>query len=181
MPEYLSPAVYVEEINTGPRAIEGVSTSNVGFVGQTERGPTTPRLCTSWTDYLRWFGGYLDPSESYLPYAVKGFFDNGGQRAFIARVHGKKAVSASAELDGLRAESISGGEWGNAIYIRITDPGRDNAKRFRLTVLYFSNPSEEFVDPLDPANNADPNRREPDVVEDYDDLGFEPQGPSYVI
>ena len=35
MPEYLSPAVYVEEINSGARTIEGVSTSTVGFVGQT--------------------------------------------------------------------------------------------------------------------------------------------------
>ena len=32
MPEYLAPGVYVEEISTGPRPIEGVSTSTAGFV-----------------------------------------------------------------------------------------------------------------------------------------------------
>ena len=47
MPEYLSPGVYVEEVATGPRPIEGVSTSTAGFVGRTERGPTQPRLVAS--------------------------------------------------------------------------------------------------------------------------------------
>src|SRR5229473_1182492 len=83
MPEYLSPGVYVEEVATGPRPIEGVGTSTVGFVGRTERGPTQPRLVASWLEYVRWFGGYLDQTASYLPFAVKGFFDNGGKRAFI--------------------------------------------------------------------------------------------------
>ena len=73
-----TPGVYVEEIQTGPRPIEGVSTSTTGFVGETERGPTKPRLVTSWPDYTRWFGGYIDRppfdrANHYLPYAVRGF------------------------------------------------------------------------------------------------------------
>ena len=39
MPEYLAPAVYVEEIDTGNKPIEGVSTSTAGMIGVTERGP----------------------------------------------------------------------------------------------------------------------------------------------
>ena len=39
MPEYLAPGVYVEEIQTGNKPIEGVSTSTTGLVGVTERGP----------------------------------------------------------------------------------------------------------------------------------------------
>lgn len=39
MPEYLAPGVYVEEIQTGNKPIEGVSTSTTGLVGITERGP----------------------------------------------------------------------------------------------------------------------------------------------
>ena len=58
MPEYLSPGVYVEEVATGPRPIEGVSTSTAGFVGLTERGPTQPRLVTSWPQYQPWFEGF---------------------------------------------------------------------------------------------------------------------------
>ncbi len=89
MPEYLVPGVYVEEIQQGPRPIEGVSTSTAGFVGETERGATTPTLVTSWQSYYGWFGDYVDRQPGtpniYLPYAVRGFFDNGGQRLFIAR------------------------------------------------------------------------------------------------
>src|SRR5882672_681525 len=103
MPEYLSPGVYVEEVRTGPRPIEGVSTSTAGFVGQTERGPTAPRLVTSWEEYYRWYGGYIDrtpagTNRKYLPYAVRGFFDNDGQRLFVARVTGAAAKAAVLQL-----------------------------------------------------------------------------------
>jgi phage tail sheath protein FI len=51
MPQYRSPGVYVEEIDAGPKPIEGVSTSICGAVGVTARGPTAgkPELVTSWT------------------------------------------------------------------------------------------------------------------------------------
>jgi phage tail sheath protein FI len=39
MPEYLAPDVYVEEIDSGSKTIEGVSTSTAGMVGVSERGP----------------------------------------------------------------------------------------------------------------------------------------------
>src|SRR3954469_8543459 len=109
MPEYLAPGVYVEEVATGPRPIEGVSTSTTGFAGETERGPLRPRLVTSWEDYQQWFGGYTDrdpfrAANPHLPYAVRGFFDNGGQRLFVARVVGgtaaNPAVQASVVLKG---------------------------------------------------------------------------------
>ena len=48
MAEYLAPGVYVEEVDTGPRPIEGVSTSTAGVVGVAERGPVNrPILITS--------------------------------------------------------------------------------------------------------------------------------------
>jgi phage tail sheath protein FI len=95
MPEYLSPGVYVEEIPSGNRPIEGVSTSTAGLVGVTERGPiNTPQLVTSIGEYTRTFGGVLPIDEfsdagrvhCYLPHAVEGFFQNGGKRAYITRV-----------------------------------------------------------------------------------------------
>src|SRR5689334_427648 len=99
MPEYLSPGVYVEEINTGPVPIEGVSTSTTGFVGQTERGPHQPTLVTSFTEFQRWFGSFIDTAISYLPFAAKGFFDNGGQRLFVARVVPTGSAAASMPLN----------------------------------------------------------------------------------
>jgi phage tail sheath protein FI len=38
MPEYLAPGVYVEEVDTGSKPIEGVSTSTSGMVGVTSGG-----------------------------------------------------------------------------------------------------------------------------------------------
>ena len=63
MPEHPAPGVYVEEVSVRPRP-EGVSTGTAGFVGETERGPVTPILVTSWTNYCDWFGGCIGPDSS---------------------------------------------------------------------------------------------------------------------
>ena len=49
MAEYLSPGVYVEEFDSGVKAMEGVGTSTAGFVGMAQKGPVkgTPVLLTS--------------------------------------------------------------------------------------------------------------------------------------
>jgi Bacteriophage tail sheath protein len=127
MPEYLSPGVYVEEIDAGPKPIEGVSTSTAGAVGVTAFGPTSgkPELVTSFAEFMRTFGGFLpeppsgivnrwalDPTEGgrwwYFPLAVKGFFDNGGQRLFVKRVFSRTAVASSGDLGhGMISELVS--------------------------------------------------------------------------
>ena len=124
MPEYLSPGVYVEEIDAGPKPIEGVSTSTAGAVGVTAFGPTSgkPELVTSFSEFVRKFGGFLaepgtatvntwalNPTDGgrwwHFPLAVKGFFDNGGQRLYVKRVFAKTATEASAKLgQGMVAE-----------------------------------------------------------------------------
>src|SRR6188768_3090617 len=97
MPEYLHPGVYIEEIERGPRPIEGVPTSTAAILGEAERGSTTPRLVTSYKDYQRWFGNVFGANK-FLPYAVNGFFENGGKRAFICRLVGNGATAAAAEF-----------------------------------------------------------------------------------
>jgi phage tail sheath protein FI len=104
MPEYLAPGVYVEERDTGAKAIEGVSTTTSGMVGVTERGPLgVPTLVIGTADFRRQFGGYLDrrvyTGETwYLPHAIEGFFTNGGKRLYIVRVLPDKAATAEAML-----------------------------------------------------------------------------------
>lgn len=106
MPQYLAPDVYVEEIDSGSKPIEGVSTSIVGVAGVTERGPLdVPILVTSYGEYMRWFGGVL-PGEvfaghRYLPHAIEGFFVNGGKLAYVTRVidSGLAAPSAAELFD----------------------------------------------------------------------------------
>lgn len=118
MAEYLSPGVYVEEIDAGPRPIAGVSTSTAGMAGVTVRGPYTgkPKLVTNFLEFQNIFGGFvpepeasvrdawaLDPSEGgrwwLFPLAVKGFFDNGGQRLYVKRVASKEAAESAGTLD----------------------------------------------------------------------------------
>jgi hypothetical protein len=100
MPEYLAPGVYIEEIESGPKPIEGVSTSTAGMVGMTVRGPVAglPQLVTSFADFRRRFGGYLPEAfgaSRFLAHAVRGFFENGGRRVYIRRVTGAGVATAS--------------------------------------------------------------------------------------
>jgi phage tail sheath protein FI len=105
MPEYLAPGVYIEEIEIGAKPIEGVSTSTAGFLGYAERGPLDkPTLVTSFAEFERHFGGFLPSVKDstdisqirWLAYAVKGFFENGGKRAFITRVADSTAAKAAS-------------------------------------------------------------------------------------
>jgi Bacteriophage tail sheath protein len=103
MPEYLAPAVYVEEVDTGSKPIEGVSTSTAGMIGVTERGPANiPVLITSAGEYQRWFGQSLNMADfgdhCYLPHAIDGFFTNGGKRVYVVRIVDTGAASY-AETD----------------------------------------------------------------------------------
>ena len=54
MPNYLSPGVYVEEVEAGSRPIEGVGTAVAAFVGLAAQGPfNTPTLVTNWSQFTR--------------------------------------------------------------------------------------------------------------------------------
>jgi uncharacterized protein len=93
--DYFAPGVYVEEIDRGSRPIEGVSTAIAGFIGFTEdvRGGAElfkPMLVTTWTQFQNYFArpesdGFTD-FNAYLPFAVYGYFLNGGGRCWIASI-----------------------------------------------------------------------------------------------
>ncbi|HWQ14147.1 MAG TPA: phage tail sheath subtilisin-like domain-containing protein [Roseiflexaceae bacterium] len=87
---YHTPGVYIEEIPSGSRPIQGVSTSIAAFLGVTEKCPVDesgatllgrPFLVTSWDQYTEYFGGY--PEGAMLPVAVRGFFENGGGICYV--------------------------------------------------------------------------------------------------
>jgi phage tail sheath protein FI len=128
MPQYLAPGVYVEEVDAGPAPIAGVGTSTAGFVGMTRRGPLEgrPTLVTNWGQFVRAFGGYLDLGPTFwdasqLPYAVAGFFANGGQRVYIMRTLSRTGSSAAsaATRDGvatrLTADTVLTGSAGSDV------------------------------------------------------------------
>jgi phage tail sheath protein FI len=94
MPEYLSPGVYIQEVDAGPKPIEGAGTATAAFVGFAAGGPVNrPVLVTNWTQYVESFssiedGGRRNPyiPGGFLAHAVYGFFQNGGGRCYITRV-----------------------------------------------------------------------------------------------
>ena len=113
MPKYLTPGVLCMY---GPKSIKGVSTSTAGFLGATERGPVSPRLVTSFANYRRVYGTFYE--NSYLAYAVDGFFRNGGQRCFVAR------IATEADKDKVASNDISIGSNGKTLRIMALGPGK---------------------------------------------------------
>src|ERR671917_261726 len=91
MPTYLSPGVYMEEVSSGSKPIEGVGTAVAAFVGFAEKGPAdTPTLVTNWTQFTQTFGDFID--GSYLAHSVYGYFLNGGGAAYVVRIGADAAV-----------------------------------------------------------------------------------------
>jgi phage tail sheath protein FI len=113
------PGVYVQEAPSGVRTITGVATSIALFIGWAPKGPTDRAVrITSYADFERTFGG-LD-RDSYLGYAVRAFYLNGGADAFIIRIADSDAVRAWADisgLDGLRVQASSPGDWANGLHV----------------------------------------------------------------
>jgi len=132
MAEYLSPGVYVEEFDSGPVPMEGVSTSTAGFIGLAQRGEVEglPELITSMADFNRIFGSYLPENVfgdyRYLAYAVEHFFLNGGSRCYVMRVAPADAKAAANFTDETAAQlplhfsAKNPGAWGNQIRVVIT-------------------------------------------------------------
>ncbi len=199
MPEQRSPGVHVDEIRTKP--IEGVATSSLGIVGPTERGPSEVRLVTSWAEFERLYGGAAGQgATSHMPHAVRGYFENGGRRAFIARVVSideatpARTASSGDTLGPLVLSALGPGARGNNIVVAVTDPtSRDPADptspppdRFRLVVACYATvpapvAAGRFVDPSRRGAHADPHFRRPDHLEVYDDLSADPGDASYVL
>jgi phage tail sheath protein FI len=85
---YLSPGVYVEEVDRGSKPIEAVGTNTVGFLGESSKGPVNEAvLVTNWSQFVKTFGDFAQCSP-YLAHAVYGFFNNGGSRCFVVNVGG---------------------------------------------------------------------------------------------
>jgi Bacteriophage tail sheath protein len=185
MPEYMDPGVYVEEIERGARPIEGVATSTAAFLGETERGPTQPELVDAYNEYQRLFGGPFDPSK-FMPQAVAGFFDNGGQRVYVCRIVGNNATAASHDFVDLHVEASGPGDWGKRVSVQIADSttkrpdSADSPKPvgIRVMVAYWSWLPRNFA-PFNPVlDNATLPR--PAWAEDFDDIVLDDENsPDY--
>lgn len=135
MPEYLSPGVYIEEVE-GPQPIQAVGTSTGAFVGLAQSGPVnSAQLITNYTQFGNTFGGYVP--HAFLAYAVQNFFNEGGTRCYVVRAF-KNSAPASPSLPwpdiatanvtttgvstdpvAIAVRAIDPGTWGNALSVQI--------------------------------------------------------------
>ena len=166
MPEYLAPGLFVEEIDSGSKPIEGVGTNTAAFIGYAKSGPfNKPTFVSNWDQFCREFGeeenaltsalsaemgmtisevraakqasrkGWMEYANSaiqravvaktvsvknwqeflrnyripqgglpyrdgsYLAHSVRGFYDNGGGRAYIIRIAHPEDMKALAGQD----------------------------------------------------------------------------------
>lgn len=97
MAEILSPGVFIEELPSGQNVVQSVSTSNLGAVGFTPKGPTdTATLVTSYAQFERTFGG--DNKNSLAVKSIAAFYANGGKRTFFVRVMPSDSVKADGRI-----------------------------------------------------------------------------------
>lgn len=190
MPEYLAPGVYIEEFEMGARPIEGVSTSTVGFLGLTERGPTNQiNLVTSLTQYMRIYGGYIQ--NSYLTYAVEGFFGNGGKRCYIGRIAPAAATTAEIDIGEINFKAVGHGGWGNNVGIRIENSSIDEEngkttgeKSFKLTVAYWKKLPDLEINETEEEEKAKKFKElieSADYFESFDNLSENTKSVDYYI
>jgi phage tail sheath protein FI len=124
MPTYLTPGVYVEEVPSQSKPIEGVGTSIAAFVGLAPGGPiNTPLRISNWTQFARAFGDPREPENgpfmegAYLAHSVYGFFQNGGGLCWVVRVgdagdapaaQAALPAAADASVEAFRAVALKG-------------------------------------------------------------------------
>ena len=110
MPNNMTPGVYIEEVPSGVRPIEAVSSSELGIVGVTMAGPVLePTKVTSWQGFIDAFGR-TEPG-SFTSEAVWGFFHNGGAEAWVVKVpyptdHNGIPEAASHDPDAVLARAL---------------------------------------------------------------------------
>ncbi len=169
---YLSPGVYVEEVDRGTKPIEGVGTAVAAFIGFTERAEEAgsngsppisllnkATLVTNWNQFAQKFGGFVE--GAFLPNSVYGYFANGGGRCYVISVK-TLAVTADPKLarpaqvalpsatdpksDSLLIKARQGGPLGNEYEVTIEPEGtpEEESGSFVLIVKRAGNVVERF-------------------------------------
>jgi len=190
--DYFAPGVYVEEVDKGSRPIEGVSTNIAGFIGFTEevRGDAElfkPMLVTSWNEYLEYYAkqgsdGYTD-FDAYLPFAVNGWFLNGGGRCWVVSIGTKLPGSQPPAIE---ETSLKIRTTGNRPSLQVslkpdTDEANNDAVATRLNVSITESqplpPADSEAEP--PLNTGEFFKvtisRDGEILEEYDHLTMNPQ------
>jgi uncharacterized protein len=173
MAEYLSPEVYIEEIPSGLKPIQGVGTSTAAFVGLAQKGPFGEAVpITSFAQFGKTFGSYID--GAFLAFALRSFFSEGGTSCYVVRtchyaapagppapkeptaVAATQTFANATPINVLRLTADSAGAWGNDLSVTIRT--LTAVDRFLLEVRYAG-----------------------DLVEAFDNLTMDTASPDYAV
>jgi phage tail sheath protein FI len=158
-PEYLSPGVYVEELDKGTKPIEGAGTACAGFIGFAEKGPVNqPTFIPNWSEFVNNFGGFV--KGGYLANAVFGYFLNGGGRCYVTRLPGGGDQAAEAKATGaltskakpsiesLTVTALEAGPAGAEISIEVAKPSGEGAPEDQFNLVIRRGTTEEVFENL---------------------------------
>lgn len=154
MASYKAPGVYVQDVVSGSQSITQASSSVGVLIGVTRSGVVgIAQKIGSWTEFIAKYANGLDTpflENSYLPYAVHGFFTNGGKELYIGSVK-KNAKKATKTSDGnsITATASNEGVWGNEIKVSIkksADYAEDTNEAFNVTIAVGTNDSVTVAD-----------------------------------
>jgi len=98
MATFNRPGVYIQEVPL-PQSVTLANNSSAiaAFVGTLPKGSTTvPVLVTTWTDFVKTFGGLNDSYPT--TWAAFNFFANGGRNLYVKRVVGTGSTSGAVTL-----------------------------------------------------------------------------------
>ena len=99
MATYARPGVYIQEVAL-PQLVEPANTANAvgAFAGALPQGSTTaPVLVSTWTDFVRAFGGLNDSYPT--TWAAYNYFANGGRNLYVKRVVGSGSATGSVIIN----------------------------------------------------------------------------------
>ena len=126
-----APGIYYSAVPPPP-AVQPVRLDQAGFVGLAWRGPAnTPVRATSWSQFVDVFGGVtamtgdgIQSCPGYLPRAVRAFFDQGGEVAWVCRVVPRtddpSATARYVLTDGRALVAASEGSWGGRLRVTLS-------------------------------------------------------------
>jgi uncharacterized protein len=137
-----TPGLTFEAVHPAP-PVAPLRSDIAAFVGPTRRGPIgVPVRVEGWREYRRIFGGLARDFDT--PHAVCGYFQNGGEVAWIVRVAApgarvSRALWDTQELGAIAADELevsagSPGAWSNGGRVTFTYRGRTTSGRATVDV-----------------------------------------------
>ena len=132
MPNYTYPGAYVTESSLTSLAQTSSGPTAAAFFGEAPRGPSAATLVNDWPTFKNLFG---DLDNNYdMCYSVYHYFANGGRSAYVSRLVGAGASTATtsasvafyptgsgnASASLFTANAAYPGTWGNALGLEVT-------------------------------------------------------------